>query len=152
MYNLLFYVNIIFLFRFMKAKCYLSLLALLCCLPVLGSQSKLQNVYSRNITSLNGYWQTIVDPLDVGYYDYRMNFNKYGYFKNQQAKSPLDLIQYDFSTEEQLVVPGDWNTQVKEFFFYEGSIWYKKDFTYQKRMTPDCIFILGQRIMKQMFF
>lgn len=136
----------------MKARIYIVLFTVFFCIPAFGLQSKLQNVYSRNITSLNGYWQTIVDPLDVGYYDYRMNFNKYGYFKNQQAKSPLDLIQYDFSTEEQLVVPGDWNTQKKEFFFYEGSIWYKKDFTYQKRKTPDCIFILGQRIMKQMFF
>jgi len=117
----------------MKARIYIVLFTVFFCIPAFGLQSKLQNVYSRNITSLNGYWQTIVDPLDVGYYDYRMNFNKYGYFKNQQAKSPLDLIQYDFSTEEQLVVPGDWNTQKKEFFFYEGSIWYKKDFTYQKK-------------------
>lgn len=117
----------------MKARIYIVLFTVFFCIPAFGLQSKLQNVYSRNITSLNGYWQTIVDPLDVGYYDYRMNFNKYGYFKNQQAESPLDLIQYDFSTEEQLVVPGDWNTQKKEFFFYEGSIWYKKDFTYQKK-------------------
>lgn len=117
----------------MKARIYIVLFTVFFCIPAFGLQSKLQNVYSRNITSLNGYWQTIVDPLDVGYYDYRMNFNKYGYLKNQQAKSPLDLIQYDFSTEEQLVVPGDWNTQKKEFFFYEGSIWYKKDFTYQKK-------------------
>lgn len=117
----------------MKARIYIVLFTVFFCIPAFCLQSKLQNVYSRNITSLNGYWQTIVDPLDVGYYDYRMNFNKYGYFKNQQAESPLDLIQYDFSTEEQLVVPGDWNTQKKEFFFYEGSIWYKKDFTYQKK-------------------
>lgn len=117
----------------MKARIYIVLFTVFFCIPAFGLQSKLQNVYSRNITSLNGYWQTIVDPLDVGYYDYRMNFNKYGYFKNQQAESPLDLIQYDFSTEEQLVVPGDWNTQKKEFFFYEVSIWYKKDFTYQKK-------------------
>lgn len=117
----------------MKARIYIVLFTVFFCIPAFCLQSKLQNVYSRNITSLNGYWQTIVDPLDVGYYDYRMNFNKYGYFKNRQAKSPLDLIQYDFSTEEQLVVPGDWNTQKKEFFFYEGSIWYKKDFTYQKK-------------------
>lgn len=117
----------------MKARIYIVLFTVFFCIPAFGLQSKLQNVYSRNITSLNGYWQTIVDPLDVGYYDYRMNFNKYGYFKNQQAESPLDLIQYDFSTEEQLVVPGDWNAQKKEFFFYEGSIWYKKDFTYQKK-------------------
>ena len=112
----------------MKARIYIVLFTVFFCIPAFCLQSKLQNVYSRNITSLNGYWQTIVDPLDVGYYDYRMNFNKYGY-----SKSPLDLIQYDFSTEEQLVVPGDWNTQKKEFFFYEGSIWYKKDFTYQKK-------------------
>jgi len=33
----------------------------------------------------------------------------------------------------QLHVPGDWNTQMTELHWYEGSIWYKKDF----RWEPD---------------
>lgn len=43
------------------------------------------------------------------------------------------MVEYDFSKAEQLVVPGDWNTQRDELFFYEGSIWYKKDFNYKPK-------------------
>lgn len=92
--------------------------------------SVLQNVYGRNVTSLNGMWQTIVDPFDAGFYDYRLAESPYGFFKNRQPQSPSDLVEYDFSLAEQLAVPGDWNTQRDALFFYEGSIWYKKDFNY----------------------
>ena len=98
-----------------------------------GRQLVLQNVYSRDITSLNGTWQTIVDPFDAGFYDYRLAESSNGFFKNQQPKSPSDMVEYDFSKAEQLVVPRDWNTQRDELFFYEGSIWYKKDFSYKPK-------------------
>ena len=32
-----------------------------------------------------------------------------------------------------LKVPGDWNTQSDQLFFYEGTIWYKKSFDYQRK-------------------
>lgn len=95
-----------------------------------GRQLVLQNVYSRDITSLNGTWQTIVDPFDAGFYDYRLAESPTGFFKNQKPKDPSDMVEYDFSPAEQLVVPGDWNTQRNDLFFYEGSVWYKKDFSY----------------------
>jgi beta-glucuronidase len=28
-------------------------------------------------------------------------------------------------------VPGDWNSQRESLFYYEGPIWYQKDFSYQ---------------------
>jgi len=90
----------------------------------------LQNVYSRKIQTLNGSWNHIVDPYDNGYYDYRMNINKSGFFKNQKPKSVSDIVEYNFDTSPLIKVPGDWNTQYEKLFFYEGSIWYKKDFTY----------------------
>ena len=98
-----------------------------------GKQLVLQNVYGRSVTSLNGTWQTIVDPFDAGFYDYRLAESPNGFFKNQQPQSPSDMVEYDFSKAEQLVVPGDWNTQRDELFFYEGSIWYKKDFNYKPK-------------------
>ena len=30
-------------------------------------------------------------------------------------------------------MPGDWNTQSDRLFFYEGTLWYKKSFTYQRK-------------------
>lgn len=65
-----------------------------------GRQLVLQNVYSRDITSLNGTWQTIVDPFDAGFYDYRLAESPTGFFKNQKAKDPSDMVEYDFSPAE----------------------------------------------------
>ena len=95
----------------------------------------LQNVYARKTTSLNGEWQTIIDPFDAGYYDYRMNASPNGFFKDQKPQSKGDHVEYDFSEKETLKVPGDWNTQRPELLFYEGSVWYKKTFKYNLRNT-----------------
>lgn len=95
-----------------------------------AQSATLHNVYARDITKLNGTWQTIADPFDAGYLDYRLNVSPNGFFKNEKPQSSYDHVEYDFSDKETLKVPGDWNTQCDRLFFYEGSIWYKKDFDY----------------------
>ena len=91
------------------------------------------NVAGRHTTSLNGRWQIIIDPYETGYYDYRFQPRGDGYFKNTKPSTPSDLIEYDFDTSQQLLVPGDWNSQDDKLLFYEGTIWYKKSFNYQKK-------------------
>lgn len=91
------------------------------------------NIEGRHTIDLNGRWQTIIDPYETGYYDYRYQPSNNGYFKNTKPKSPSDLIEYDFDTSAQLNVPGDWNSQDLKLLFYEGTIWYKKSFDYQKK-------------------
>ncbi|MDZ7291759.1 MAG: beta galactosidase jelly roll domain-containing protein [candidate division KSB1 bacterium] len=91
------------------------------------------NVYGRKTTSLNGAWRAIVDPYENGYYNYRYQPRTDGFFINQKPQSKSDLIEYDFDTAGLLQVPGDWNSQRLELFFYEGTIWYKKDFDYKKQ-------------------
>lgn len=91
----------------------------------------LQNIDSRKKTSLNGMWDIIVDPLENGYYNHRLQPKDNGYFKNAKMQSPSDLIEYNFDTSAQLMVPGDWNTQLDKLYYYEGTIWYKKDFEYR---------------------
>ena len=93
------------------------------------------NTAARKTISLNGQWQTIIDPYESGYYDYRYNPSPNGYFKNAKPKTKSDMIEYDFDAAESLRVPGDWNTQTDRLLFYEGTIWYKKSFDYQRR--PD---------------
>lgn len=93
----------------------------------------LQNVYSRQYESLNGSWNYIVDPLDNGYYDYRMNVSSNGFFRNQKAKNASDIVEYNFDTAPLMRVPSDWNTMDPKLFYYEGSIWFKKDFDYVKQ-------------------
>ncbi len=93
----------------------------------------IQNIYAREYFDLNGSWNYIIDPFDMGYYDYRLKENPNGFFKNKKAESKTDLVEYNFDTSPLMVIPSDWNTKNKQLFFYEGSVWFKKSFTYTKR-------------------
>lgn len=122
-------------------------LLMLVCLCALGTMTRatnvLQNVYSRNVQSLNGTWNYIIDPYDNGYYDYRLKVSKNGFFKNKKAKTKSDLVEYDFDRAQTLSVPGDWNTQDDKLFYYEGSIWYKRDFNYSKKTGKKVFLYFG---------
>ncbi len=89
--------------------------------PLLG------NILSRRITSLEGQWNYIVDVQEEGYYDYRMNPTRWGFFLNAKPQRPEDLIEYDFDKAPTMAVPGDWNTQDERLFFYEGTVWFKRN-------------------------
>ncbi len=99
------------------------------------------NIDGRTSISLNGKWNTIIDPYENGYYDYRYEEHKNGYFKNQKPKDPSELIEYNFDTSEELHVPGDWNSQREILKLYEGTIWYKKSFDYKKRKDNNRVFV-----------
>ena len=113
----------------------LILISLLLLVPCVRAQDLITNTEARKTVSLNGQWQTIVDPYESGFYNYRYQPSDNGYFKNAQPKSKSDLIEYDFDKSPTLKVPGDWNTQLDQLFFYEGTVWYKKSFDYQRQ--PD---------------
>jgi beta-glucuronidase len=115
----------------------LTLLFLLLLVPCVAAQQldPIQNSDARKTTSLDGEWRMIVDPYESGSYDYRYQPSPNGYFKNAKPKTKSDLIEYDFDKSGSLKVPGDWNTQSDQLFFYEGTVWYKKSFDYQRR--PD---------------
>ena len=118
----------------MKTLILVSLLALVPCVRA-QQVGLITNTEGRKMMSLDGQWQVIVDPYESGYYDYRYQPSDNGYFKNAKPKSKSDLIEYDFDKSATLKVPGDWNTQTDQLFFYEGTVWYKKSFDYQRR--PD---------------
>jgi len=92
------------------------------------------NVSARQITSLDGQWQVIVDPYNVGSIDYRAQplKNNGAFYKNYKPQSPSELVEYDFDASGRLDVPGDWNTQRGSLLFYEGSVWYKRSFDFAK--------------------
>lgn len=96
-------------------------------------QNYVQNAHARESLSLNGQWNRIVDPYENGYYNHRYLPHENGYFKNAKAKTPLDLVEYNFAAADKIQVPGDWNTQDEKLFLYEGTIWYHKDFTLKKQ-------------------
>ena len=95
--------------------------------PLLG------NVYARQTTLLNGDCNYIVDIQEEGYYDYRMNVSRWGFFQNAKPQRPEDLIEYDFDKAAKMQIPSDWNTKDERLFFYEGTVWFKKSFSYHKQ-------------------
>ncbi len=92
------------------------------------------NINARSTTSLNGQWQAIIDPYDVGAIDYRGQplKNNSAFYKNYKPKSKSELVEYDFDSAGHLQVPGDWNSQRESLLFYEGSVWYERSFDFAK--------------------
>ena len=112
----------------------LFILSFLCSLTaVMGAVEvpQVTNVLSRESMSLNGQWHYIVDVQEEGYYDYRMNPTRWGFFRNAKPQRPEDLIEYDFDKSPTMQVPGDWNTQDEKLFFYEETVWFKTSFQAQ---------------------
>ncbi len=98
------------------------------------SQKTIQNVFSREHLSLNGPWKYIIDPYQMGYLDYRQKpfdeskSGKGGFYDNLNPTDKRQRVEYNFDFEPSLQVPGDWNSQDERLLFYEGTLWYKKDF------------------------
>jgi beta-glucuronidase len=86
------------------------------------AQTAMVNVVGRNTTSLNGNWQVIPDPSGAG--DYRQVWLE----KKPQKKT--DFFEYSFEGGPFLNVPGDFNSQMCELTWFEGTVWYKKQFNY----------------------
>ena len=74
---------------------------------------------------LNGTWSTIVDPYENGLGS--------KFYLNAKPQTKSDLVEYDFDTSPKLKVPGDWNSQRESLFFYEGTVWYQRYFSYEKK-------------------
>lgn len=76
----------------------MKILVLLIALLAIGVPVRAQqigliaNTYGRKTVSLNGQWQTIIDPYESGYYNYRYQPSDNGYFKKAKPKSKCDLL------------------------------------------------------------
>ena len=81
-----------------------------------------QNVYARNVVSLNGPWHYFVDVQDIGIYS--------GYQRNAKPQRPTDLIEYGFDESPVMNIPCDWNTADAQLLFYEGTLWLCREFDY----------------------
>lgn len=90
----------------------------------------IQNASARHGVSLNGRWQYLMDPYEAGYYDFHLNpIQDGGLGANRAPKDAGDKFELAFlPATPSLSVPGDWNTQKPELLWYEGSIWYRREF------------------------
>ncbi|MEC3908499.1 glycoside hydrolase family 2 TIM barrel-domain containing protein [Tamlana sp. 2201CG12-4] len=121
---------------------YLVLCGLFCFQLSSGAQSEHIN------TSLNGKWRYIVDPYENGHYNYRYEafdqmdeVPRSAYFMDDKPEHKTDGLEYNFDTSQTILVPGDWNTQVEKLFYYEGTLWYRRKFSYNKKQQSNRVFL-----------
>jgi beta-glucuronidase len=114
------------------------------------SQGLLINTNNRNITSLNGNWNYIVDPYETGYYSFHSEIydqknpgSPSAFYNNYHPKNKAELVEYDFDKSPAMKVPGDWNTQKENLFYYEGTIWFKKSFNYSLKINKRLFIYFG---------
>src|SRR5687768_3597472 len=106
--------------------------------PLLNSvngQTAMTNLQSRNLVSLNGKWNVIIDPTGIG--EWRQVWLE----KKPQKKT--DFFEYSFEGGPTLKVPGDFNSQMRELTYFEGTIWYKKQFHYSPKKEKRLFFYFG---------
>lgn len=80
------------------------------------AQGVTTNIYGRDIQSLNGKWNAIVDLYDQG--------RRLGIANNRKPQKKTDIFEYSFENGLRLNVPSDWNSQASELYYYEGTVWY----------------------------
>src|SRR4051812_17480293 len=80
------------------------------------AQTAMINVHARMTTSLDGKWQIIIDPAGAG--DWRR------IWEEKKPVRKTDFIEYAFTDASVLHVPGDFNTQLPELTYEEGTVWY----------------------------
>lgn len=84
------------------------------------------NIEGRQTQSLNGTWNALIDPSVF-------SLNDRGQFIERNYKpEPSELVEANVEDGLTLQVPGDWNTQDPRLFFYNGKVWYKRDFYVNK--------------------
>ena len=112
------------------------------------SQDIITNTFNRNTTSLNGTWHYIVDPYETGYYNYRYEpydqlkqKNNSAYYTDYHTNNKMELVEYDFDKSPTMLVPGDWNSQSEQLFFYEGTVWYKRSFDHELKDKSNRLFL-----------
>ncbi|MEO1584273.1 MAG: glycoside hydrolase family 2 TIM barrel-domain containing protein [Planctomycetota bacterium] len=106
------------------------LLACAMCVGVAAQPNdQIVNAHQRKGIDLNGDWPIVIDPYDNGTFDYLSRpHTRNGFWTSAGPQGPTDQQEWSFTEAETLAVPGDWNSQRDDLFFYEGTVWYRRTF------------------------
>lgn len=114
----------------------LPLLLLLCTFSsMVSAQDLLTNVYGREFQSLNGKWDAIIDQYSQG--------RKNKIYENNKPQGKTDFYEYSFEHGLRLNVPSDWNSQLPELKYYEGTVWYARRFDAKKEVGKRLFLYFG---------
>jgi len=111
------------------------LILLLFCLGLQAQPNFITNVDHRTNTSLGGKWKYIIDQYSTG----AIGFSPL--YENKSPKDKTDRVEYSFDDAQSLWVPGSWDSQKDELYYYEGSMWFRKTFDYQPKLKNSRVFI-----------
>ena len=122
-------------FFFLRAVCVLMALNI--------QAANIPDLFLQAGISLDGDWKIIVDPYESGFYDYRWTQRDLGanpsraetFYLDTKPTNATERVEYDFDKSPSLAVPGDWNTQRADLFYYEGTVWYRRKFDFAR--LPD---------------
>ena len=110
-------------------------LVCICNIQYGSAQELLVNVYGRQYTLLNGKWNAIIDPYQQG--------RKTAIYRNRALKDKADFKEYSFEGGFRLNVPSDWNSQIPELKYYEGTMWYARKFEINKKSDENLFLYFG---------
>lgn len=85
-----------------------------------GTPDLMQNVYGRDRELLNGKWDAIIDLYDQG--------RGKKLWENRKPVTDTEFFEYSFDGGLRLNVPGDFNSQIPQLQYYEGTVWYARHF------------------------
>jgi beta-glucuronidase len=104
----------------------------------------LVDVDHRAALDLDGDWHYILDPYQGGLYTFHHELKKDGIFLDREPPvKGNDLVEYSFAKSPTLKVPGDWNTQSDRLYYYEGLLWYQRDFDYTPKPATRAFVHIG---------
>jgi len=94
----------------------------------------IQTIQQRTQWSLNGKWRYIVDRYEIGHGGPPI-------WQDATARDKSDRVEYSFADSPTLLVPGDWHSQDDKLFWYEGTIWYRRQFQVSPEAANKRLFI-----------
>jgi beta-glucuronidase len=106
----------------------------------------LVDVDHRPSMTLDGDWHYIVDPFHAGWGSSTSNSDApspRGYARDLHYVPGGPLVEYDFAKSPTIKVPGDWNTQKPELLYYEGLLWYEREFEFHPKVHTRVFLHIG---------
>jgi len=114
-------------------------------IPAMATDKLIVNTGSRESISLNGTWNYIIDPYETGFYTYRFTERSEGdpeaYWNNPVTRHRSERREHGYQGAKTLEVPGDWNSQSDTLTYYEGTIWYQRNFDLRELKKKERAFI-----------
>ncbi|MEM8951167.1 MAG: glycoside hydrolase family 2 TIM barrel-domain containing protein [Pseudomonadota bacterium] len=90
---------------------------------------------NRERKSLNGSWTFTLDRFDTGL---RQHWYRDCHLPIEGRMAPWD---YDVQNGETAAVPSCWNVSRPEYFHYEGTAWYGRNFAYAPELDDERVFL-----------